>query len=140
MKRIWLLFFGIFLCFVQTALADIYIIANADVPVGSLTPEEVKNIFIGQKKIWGNDLRVQVTLLKDYKPFDEFSKNYIGKSPNQFENWWKNMVFTGKGTMPKVFDNEADVLNFIAKTPGAIGYIATKPEAEVSIIKVMVIQ
>jgi ABC-type phosphate transport system substrate-binding protein len=31
-------------------------------------------------------------------------------------------VFTGKGAMPEQVDNEDELVTFIAKTPGAIGY------------------
>ena len=37
---------------------DILIIANANVPINSLTSSETKNIFLGRKTDWGNGSKI----------------------------------------------------------------------------------
>jgi ABC-type phosphate transport system substrate-binding protein len=32
-------------------------------------------------------------------------------------------VFTGQGSMPKTFDTESALMEYVAATPGAIGYV-----------------
>ena len=40
------------------------------------------------------------------------------------------MMFTGKGIMPKVFDNAEDVVSFVSATDGAIGYVSGNTRTE----------
>ncbi len=48
---------------------------------------------------------------------------------------WKKVVFTGAGTPPKILKTEADLIEFVAETAGAIGYIdAATPHEGVNVI------
>jgi len=40
-----------------------------------------------------------------------------------FRASWRSLVFSGQATMPKSLDSEAAVVEFVAHTPGAIGYV-----------------
>ena len=51
-----------------------------------------------------------------------FVKKFAGKSAKQFTNYWRKMVFSGKGKMPQAFADEAALIAFVASTPGALGY------------------
>ena len=33
------------------------------------------------------------------------------------------MVFTGKGSLPRLFESEEELVQFVRNTPGAIGFI-----------------
>jgi hypothetical protein len=35
------------------------------------------------------------------------------------------LVFTGKGSMPKVLDSDAEMVTYVAKTRGAVGYVSS---------------
>lgn len=52
-----------------------------------------------------------------------FHDNVLKKSPSQMKAFWSKLVFTGKGTPPKEFKTDEEVLAFVASTPGAIGYV-----------------
>jgi hypothetical protein len=34
------------------------------------------------------------------------------------------VVFTGQGAMPKTFDSESALIEYVADTPGAVGYVS----------------
>ena len=55
---------------------------------------------------------------------DKFVKKFAGKTAKQFQNFWRKMVFSGKGKMPQAFASEADLAAFVAANPGSIGYVA----------------
>jgi hypothetical protein len=40
-------------------------------------------------------------------------------------NYWRKMIFTGKGVMPISFDQETEAIDYIGRTEGAIGYVAS---------------
>jgi len=37
---------------------------------------------------------------------------------------WRSLVFSGQAVMPKNLDTDAAVVEYVAHTPGAIGYVA----------------
>lgn len=104
---------------------DVIVIANKNVPDSQLTKDEVKAIFLGEKTKWSNDSKVSFVVLKTPEDQEKFMKDYVGKSPSQFNNFWKQQVFTGKGKMPEAFDDVKALLDYVAKTDGAIAYISS---------------
>ena len=103
---------------------EIIVVANKNVPVNTLTMDEVKAIFLGEKTKWSNDTKVTFVILKTAEDEKAFLKEYVGKSPSQFKMYWKNQIFTGKGSIPASFDNVNDLIDFVSKTDGAIAYIS----------------
>lgn len=105
--------------------AEVIVIANKNVPDSQLTKEDVKAIFLGEKTKWSNDNKVTFVVLKTDADQEQFMKDYVGKTPSQFNNFWKQQVFTGKGKIPQSFDDPKALLDFVAKTDGAIAYISS---------------
>ena len=47
-------------------------------------------------------------------------------------------MFTGQGSMPKEFGSEADLLDYVEATPGAIGYVSRVNEKNsVKVLRVL---
>ena len=109
---------------VGTAWAgDIVVVANKGIGESSLSKKEIQSIFLGKKKSLGGTT-VQLAILKGNAKdvHGRFLKTYVKKSPSKFKNYYKKLVFTGKGKEPKSFASEASLLAFVARTNGAIGY------------------
>ena len=51
----------------------------------------------------------------------------MGKGDAAFRAAWRSLVFAGQGSMPKTFDTEAALIEYVAATPGAIGYVGKDP-------------
>jgi len=79
--------------------------------------------------------RVVLTDLDGNNVRKDFLEAYIGRSEAQFRNYWRKAVFSGQGKPPKVFSSEEELVAFVAKTPGAIGYVDSK--TDVSSVKVL---
>jgi len=118
---------GIFLIFPSTGGADdVVIITNKSVATDTLKEEEVKNIFIGKMTSWDGNQKINfVTLPKSDETHREFLKRFVKRTPAQYSRHWKKQIFTGKGKKPKSFQTEKGLLEYVAKTSGAIGYIST---------------
>jgi ABC-type phosphate transport system substrate-binding protein len=118
---------GIFLLFPCTGGAeDVVIITNKSVSADSLNKEEVKNIFIGKKTRWDDNEKINfVTLPKSDETHRVFLKKFVKRTPAQYSRHWKKQIFTGKGKKPKSFQTEKGLLEYVASTKGAIGYIST---------------
>lgn len=104
---------------------EVIVVANKSVPDSQLTKDDVKAIFLGEKTKWSNDTKIIFVLLKTPELHEKFIKDYIGKSPSQFDNFWKQQIFTGKGKMPETFNDEKVLLDYLVKTDGAIAYISS---------------
>lgn len=101
------------------AAAEDTVITHPGVQVASLSADDAKDFFLGRKSNWPDGSKVVVAIVKDH----EGLSTLLGKSPSQFVTSWKKLVFTGKGVMPEILDNADAVSAFVAKTPGAIGYV-----------------
>ena len=121
----------------SNAYADILIVANKSVPAESLEKAELKDIFLGDTIKWKDKSKISIVVQKNGNAHSEFVKEITRKSASQFRNYWKKMVFTGKGSSPKSFDKSADLLAYVAATKGAIGYVAAETQPKgVKVIKI----
>ena len=116
--------------FTASTYAGEAVIANSS--TGSLSADEVKSMFLGIMKSWPDGSKVTVAMLKSGNTHENFIKNMTGKSPSQYANHWKQLVFTGKGKMPSAQPTEEAMIAYIASTPGAIGYISDAKVASLS--------
>ena len=99
------------------------LVANPDVPVDRLSRSEVKNIFLARiKTVHG--VRVRPVLLRDSELTTRFLKDEVGKTPSQFSNYYKKMIFTGRGRPPRKTVSEKEMLDYVSRTGGAIGYVS----------------
>jgi len=105
--------------------ADVVVIANKNVPANVLTRDEVKDIFLAKKTQWDNGAKINFVTLKKSQTHNDFLKEYLQKSTSQFERYFRTLVFTGKGSLPKAFDSEEELAGYVASTDGAIGYVSS---------------
>ena len=92
----------------------------------SLRKEEVKQIFLGQKTRWDDHSIIHFAVCTEETSLLTFLKRYVKKTPIQNQNYWKKLVFSGKGIMPKMFDDTQKVLEFVSSTEGSISFISAQ--------------
>jgi len=85
---------------------------------------EIGEIFLGLKRTWPDGRPIVPVVLERGGTHEAFLSMYAGKSPQQFRRYWRQMVFSGHGSMPKTFLAQGDLLAYIEKTEGAVGYVA----------------
>ena len=105
--------------------AGIVIIGNKNISESSLSKTDIQNIFLGKKTKLGGT-KITFVILKSGNVHESFLKEYLSRTPAQYNKYWKKMVFTGKGKAPKVFKTEEDLVEHVQNTEGAIGYIGTE--------------
>lgn len=103
----------------------VVIIANKNVPDSSLSVEEVKRIFLAKKRLWQDGSKIEFVTLKGCAAHDVFLKSYLEKTPSQYDSYFKNLVFTGRGKALRTFSTEAEVVKYVSGTDGAIGYVSS---------------
>jgi ABC-type phosphate transport system substrate-binding protein len=105
---------------------DLIVIGNRSVPESELSPGDIQSVFLGKKKMWSNGLKVEMSTLSDGELTDRFLEAYVKKNANTFKNYWKKQVFTGGGKPPVSFDREKDLVDYVSKTKGAVGYVSSQ--------------
>jgi len=123
MKRTVCLALVLFLCLSASAIAGELVIVNSSVSVTALDPDALKNIYLGNKSQWSDGTRIIPVMLERGPAHESFIKNVVKKSLAQFSSYWQQAIFTGKGQPPQSFASEAELVSYVAKTKGAIGYI-----------------
>jgi ABC-type phosphate transport system substrate-binding protein len=108
-----------------SAAGDIVIVANPEAGVDSLSKSDLESIMLGKKKKWDSGTKIKIAILKAGDTHEAFTKEYTGKTASQFKSYWKKLVFTGEGIQPKSFKTEDELVAYVAKTKGAVGYISS---------------
>ncbi len=122
---------------------DIIIISNKNIPETLLNKEDIKDIYLGKKISWSNNESIYLGEIEDVELRQIFTREYLDKTFTQYINHWRQLVFTGKGNPPYSFKTEADLIQWISKTNGAIGYISSMRslyELKVTNVKIIFIE
>lgn len=104
---------------------DIIVVANPSVPTDTLAQDEIQSIFLGEIVKWSNNQMITVVTLQDEEMHERFLEKYIRRTPFQFNNVWRRILFTGKGKPPEKMKSQEELLEYVAKTAGAIGYVSS---------------
>ncbi|ASA58335.1 hypothetical protein BSQ33_20550 [Vibrio gazogenes] len=101
---------------------SILVIANAASHLPALTHHEVRQIYLGgtlSRKYQAVTLTVgnPVRIL--------FNTNVIGLTESRIQSYWAQLLFTGRSHPPIELSSVKELLNYVAKTDNAIGYVPT---------------
>lgn len=117
--------------------AQVLVIANPNVKADSISKSDLKAVFTGASTKLTSGDRVTPVLLKEGATHTTFTTDMLGKSPIALLVSWRGLVMSGQAAMPRSFDSEAQEVEFIAHTPGAIGYISqSTPHDSVKVLAV----
>jgi ABC-type phosphate transport system substrate-binding protein len=109
---------------------DILVVANKAVSASQISSTELRDIYTGTRSHFSDGNRAIPVILKGGPVHEVFLNHYIGENPDEFRTRWRKAVFTGQGAMLKEFGSEAAMLEYVAATPGAIGYCSRIPNQD----------
>src|SRR6266567_1117433 len=90
--------------------ADVKVIANPSVGAADISSDDLKGIFLATKTSLGDSGHVEPVLEKGGPAHEAFLKEYLGKTDAALGNYYRSLVFTGKGSMPKTVASDAEVV------------------------------
>ncbi|GAB1257510.1 hypothetical protein NBRC116495_08850 [Aurantivibrio plasticivorans] len=104
--------------------ADPLLIHHPSISQETLNSGALVRIYAMQKRAWSNGSRVSVFIMpKDITLHRQFVQRYLHMQPYQLDRFWHRLVFSGTGTIPQVVASVEEMIEKVAATPGAIGYI-----------------
>ncbi len=112
--------------FVSNAYSESAVIVNP-ANGSQISKEEIADIYLGKLKRFSNG---EAVLAVDHQESadirTQFLQAVLDKNPTQMKSYWSRLIFTGKGVPPEVMENDAEIVKYVSKNPGAIGYIETQ--------------
>jgi ABC-type phosphate transport system substrate-binding protein len=135
MKRYIIL--TVFVCLGLAIQAQTFkVIVNVDNSTTSLSPKELSDIFLKKHLKWKNNENIiPVDMSSRSAVREDFSNDIHGKTISAIKSYWQQFVFAGKGTPPIEKNSDIDVVEFVKKNSGAIGYVSLN--SDVSGVKVV---
>ena len=109
--------------FAARGSAQVVIIANANMKVDSISKDDIRDVFTGASTNLRFGPHARPVLMNKGKLNDEFMSSYIGMKDMEFRAGWVTLVFAGKMVMPPSFENEGEVVEYVAHHPFTLGYI-----------------
>jgi ABC-type phosphate transport system substrate-binding protein len=112
-----------------SAHADLYIIANKNLPIVQLEKSDIAAIYLLKKKYWENgDDIMPINLPATADARTHFTAQVFDSTPEKLGSYWDKMLFKGE-TPPVTQNSEQAVIMFVERINGAIGYVETKPQS-----------
>lgn len=101
--------------------AEIAVIVNPASGVQSMTREEVSHIFLGRLKQLPSGEAARACDNEHLREL--FYRSLVGKGLAEINAYWARLKFSGRTQPPQLLQGGHDVLEYVAREPGAIGYV-----------------
>ena len=104
--------------------AEYQVVTHPSVGVDSISKRDLTRLFFKQRTRWSTGANA--------KPIDQsmktevrasFSEGVLNRSLADVESYWNAQVFSGKATPPPTAKTDAEVIDYVRSTPGAVGYV-----------------
>ncbi len=110
---------------IHAIAGNVKVIANSSVKIESISVSEIKSVFLEERNSLHDGTRVEPVLSRGGPAHAAFLKEYLGENDDTLQDYYRMLVFTGKGSMPKTLHSDEEVAAYVAKTRGAIGYVSS---------------
>ena len=102
------------------------VIVNAQNPVDSLDRKFLSDIFFKKITHWPEDGVVQpVDLKQDAPARSKFSEEVLNRSVIGVKNYWQQLIFSGRDVPPPELKTDDEVIQYVLKNTGSIGYVSS---------------
>lgn len=109
---------------VQAEPSNVEIIVNSQGSLDVISLRDLRAIYSMKRTYWSDDNDITVYVLNaDDTLHRAFCKKRLNVFPRQLESIWYRQVYTGTGSAPIALSSADMMVEHVANTPGAIGYI-----------------
>ena len=121
------LFFLCFLFFSALQSKDLFaadLVVHRALHQQEITRHVARLIFTMRLLRWSDGTPVTVFVLDDTDSLHrQFTKQVLDLYPRQLRRVWDRNLFSGSGAVPVTVDSVDEMIRWVDKTPGAIGYL-----------------
>ncbi len=102
-------------------------VVNAGLSQDSISKQGLRAIFKMRLKRWNDGTPIRVFVLEDRHDLHRnFCKQVLNIFPHQIRRIWDQAIYSGSGQAPTLLKSKQEMLDTVASTPGAIGYMNTE--------------
>ena len=115
---------------------DWVVVANPKAGIARLTQDEVINIYLGRYRRLASGVTAEpIDQSADSTLKEQFYRQLVGKSQAEINAYWARLVFSGKTQPPRVVTGGDEVMQRVARHPGALAYIErSQVDARVTVV------
>ncbi len=110
-----------FLLSINANAGEVIVISNSGITIPA---EEIKDIFLGEKQFAGS---TKLVVIDNASAQAGFLSKFMQMDAAKYNNIWTKKSFRDGLTVPEVKSSDVEVIEFVRRTPGAIGYISSTP-------------
>jgi ABC-type phosphate transport system substrate-binding protein len=100
------------------------VICHPSNPMTTVDREFLEDAFLKRTKSWPSDGEIRPVDLALNAPVRRFfSKAVLKRSPEAVRNYWQQAIFAGRELPPPELDSDGDVVKYVLRHPGAVGYV-----------------
>jgi ABC-type phosphate transport system substrate-binding protein len=101
------------------------VVTHTATPAASIARADLAKIYLRKSRSWpGGGAATPVDLKESLAARRAFSQQVLGRDVDAAKAYWQQLIFTGKGVPPLEKGSDAEVLAYVAATPGAVGYVS----------------
>ena len=105
--------------------ASFKVVVNASNPAAAMSRAEVSRLFLKKTTRWERGNKVlPVDQLPRSSVRVAFSQAVHRKDVDKIKSYWQAQLFSGKATPPAELASDADILDYVRRNAGAIGYVS----------------
>lgn len=113
----------------ETRAQGFVVIVHPGEPLPTMDRKFLSDVFLKKITRWGDDSMISpVDLGPRSAVRAEFSEDVLNRSVSAVRNYWRQSIFSGRDVPPPELDSDSDVVAYVVRTPGAIGYVSTSAE------------
>jgi len=104
--------------------SELFMVVSDQSPLRDISASQVKKIFKLRQRMWSDGMPIQpINMVKENALRNDFSQQILRKRPAQMEVYYLKMALTGRGQPPHTVHDYDELVSFIRKHQGAIGYV-----------------
>jgi ABC-type phosphate transport system substrate-binding protein len=125
--------------YAQAPVPPYRVIVNQKNSTASADRRFVAQLFLKKTTHWSDgDLVRPVDLEPASAARRRFSEEVLNRSIAAVKSYWQQMIFAGRDVPPPELDSDEEVVRFVARHPGAIGYVGGG--ANTALVKVLALK
>jgi len=115
------------------------VIVNASNPDSELTKQEISKLFLKKVKKWksSKEAVLPVDQVSSSPIRGKFSKEIHRRKVSSIKAYWQKQIFSGRGVPPEEKGSDKEVLEYVDKHVGAIGYVSESADLDQNEVKVL---
>lgn len=105
------------------------VIVNPSNPTTAIDKKQLAEIFLKRSTRWSNgvvarpaDLGTESSIRK------KFSDEVLNRSVLAVKSYWQQVIFSGRDVPPPELDSDEEIVKFVLKNAGAVGYVSSSAD------------